>query len=150
MSTNHNRCAATGHNTKSTQYLQNFHTLSEDCQCALGTRKVIELQVQGREDLHLDERLMQMLQSANAALQADELAAYRSLHARTFAVIPLGPKTGLIEWVDHSMPLFGVYRAWQRRTARPAGDPRGASRQLQTSVHLYGGMRVHELLRAAL
>ena len=65
---------------------------------------------------------MQMLQSANAALRADELAAYRSLHARTFAVIPLSPKTGLIEWVEHSMPLFGVYRAWQRRTARPAGN----------------------------
>lgn len=60
---------------------------------------------------------MQMLQSANAGLQADEVSAYRDLHARTFAVIPLGPTTGLIEWVEHSTPLFAIYQAWQKRTA---------------------------------
>ena len=80
---------------------------------------------------------MQMLQSANAALQADEPAAYRNLHARTFAVIPLGPKTGLIEWVEHSMPLFGVYRAWQRRIARPAGKPYRNFPEFQLSMHMH-------------
>lgn len=73
--------------------------------------------MQGREDLHLDERLMQMLRCANTALQADELSAYRALHVRTFEVVPLGPKTGLIEWVDLSAPLFSIYQAWQRRSA---------------------------------
>jgi PI-3-kinase-related kinase SMG-1 len=73
--------------------------------------------MQGREDLHLDERLTQMLRSANTALQANKLSAYRALHVRTFAVVPLGPKTGLIEWVDFSVPLFGIYQAWQKRSA---------------------------------
>ena len=77
--------------------------------------------MQGQEDLQLDERLMQMLHSANAGLRADEASAYRGLCARTFAVIPLGPTTGLIEWVDHSAPLFGIYQAWQRRSALTSG-----------------------------
>ncbi len=69
----------------------------------------------------MDERLMQMLHSANAGLHADEASAYRGLHARTFAVVPLGPTTGLIEWVDHSAPLFGIYQAWQRCSALTSG-----------------------------
>ena len=77
--------------------------------------------MQGREDLQLDERLMQMLHSANAGLQADEASAYRGLRARTFAVIPLGPTTGLIEWVEHSAPLFGIYQAWQKRSILASG-----------------------------
>ena len=87
-------------------------------ECSLS---IVSLYVQGREDLHLDERLMQMLRSANTALQADELSAYRALHVCTFAVVPLGPKTGLIEWVDLSAPLFGIYQAWQRRSASLPG-----------------------------
>lgn len=89
--------------------------------CMSSSLSSASLIMQGREDLQLDERLMQMLHSANAGLRADEASAYRGLHARTFAVIPLGPTMGLIEWVEHSAPLFGIYQAWQKRSTLTSG-----------------------------
>ena len=41
---------------------------------------------------------MQVLRCANALLAADPASAQRRLRARTFGVIPLGPRTGLIKW----------------------------------------------------
>lgn len=38
-------------------------------------------------------------------------------HARDYAVTPLGARSGLIQWVDSSTPLFGLYKRWQQREA---------------------------------
>ncbi len=65
---------------------------------------------QGREELRLDERLMQLLRFSNAVLRGSHVSVLRQLRVRTFGVIPLGPRTGLIEWVEHSVPLFGLYQ----------------------------------------
>jgi PI-3-kinase-related kinase SMG-1 len=32
-------------------------------------------------------------------------------------VIPLGARSGLIQWVDNITPLFGIYKRWQQREA---------------------------------
>ena len=37
--------------------------------------------------------------------------------ARDYAVIPLGARSGLIQWVDNVTPLFGIYKRWQQRDA---------------------------------
>jgi hypothetical protein len=73
---------------------------------------------QGREDLRRDERLMQLVAAANDALQVDPSCARRSLHAHTFAVIPLGPRMGLIQWVPDARPISDIYRAAAKRVAR--------------------------------
>lgn len=72
---------------------------------------------QGREDLRRDERLMQLLHAANAALRNSDASAARRLRARTFGVVPVGPRAGLIEWVEHTHSLFAIYQNWQRHTA---------------------------------
>ncbi len=82
---------------------------------AFCSRQCLLWLAQGREDLRLDERLMQALACANGLLRACPAAAHRRLHARTFAVVPLGPRTGLIQWVEHTGSLFGLLQAWQRR-----------------------------------
>ncbi|BDA50909.1 probable serine/threonine-protein kinase SMG1 at C-terminar half [Coccomyxa sp. Obi] len=66
--------------------------------------------LKGREELRLDERLMQLLRFSNAVLRGSEVSVLRQLQVRTFGVTPLGPRTGLIEWVEHSVPLFGLYQ----------------------------------------
>ncbi|CAL8462813.1 g2346 [Coccomyxa elongata] len=66
--------------------------------------------LKGREELRLDERLMQLLRFSNAVLRGSGVSALRQLHVRTFGVIPMGPRTGLIEWVEHSVPLFSLYQ----------------------------------------
>lgn len=37
--------------------------------------------------------------------------------AKDYAVIPLGARSGLIQWVDNVTPLFGIYKRWQQREA---------------------------------
>ncbi|XP_022248478.1 serine/threonine-protein kinase SMG1-like, partial [Limulus polyphemus] len=37
--------------------------------------------------------------------------------ARHYSVTPLGPRSGLIQWVDGATALFGLYKRWQQREA---------------------------------
>lgn len=78
--------------------------------------------VQGREDLRMDERLMQFLHVANL-LQSDAgpAAASPGLRARVFSVTALGHKTGLLQWVDGTAPMYEAYRSWQRHLTRYGG-----------------------------
>ncbi|XP_064478014.1 serine/threonine-protein kinase SMG1-like isoform X2 [Ornithodoros turicata] len=67
----------------------------------------------GMEDLHLDERIMQLLRVVNAMLARTPAAT--PLRARCYAVTPLGPRSGLIQWLDGVTPLFSLYKRWQQR-----------------------------------
>jgi len=69
----------------------------------------------GTEDLHLDERIMQLLNVVNIILRAPSGAQGGALFARTYDVIPLGGRSGLIKWVDGTIPAFSLYKQWQRR-----------------------------------
>ena len=65
---------------------------------------------QGKDDMRMDERLMQVVRLADALMGADAATASRDLHARSFAMTPLGPRLGLVQWVEHTMPLFQASR----------------------------------------
>jgi PI-3-kinase-related kinase SMG-1 len=56
---------------------------------------------------------MQLLDIINILLLQDRPSHARSLRARSYAVIPVGPRSGLIQWADGTVPLFGIYKAWQ-------------------------------------
>ncbi|XP_072947723.1 serine/threonine-protein kinase SMG1 [Epargyreus clarus] len=72
----------------------------------------------GLEDLHLDERIMQLLSITNTMLARDsEHNDNQTYRARHYSVIPLGPRSGLISWVDNVTPLFALYKRWQNREA---------------------------------
>ena len=90
------------------------------------------MNIQGREDLRLDERLMQLLRYSNAVLRGSRVSVFRQLHVRTFGVTPLGPRTGLIEWVEHSVPLFGLYQNSLRHSMAAAA----ATGELSLALHL--------------
>lgn len=68
----------------------------------------------GLEDLHLDERIMQFLSICNA-MMAKNNETKNVYRARHYSVIPLGPRSGLIQWVDGVTPLFALYKRWQQR-----------------------------------
>lgn len=70
---------------------------------------------QGLEDLHLDERIMQFLSIANRLLRRQH--ENRGYVARHYSVTPLGPRSGLIQWVSGATPLFLLYKKWQQRQA---------------------------------
>jgi len=77
--------------------------------------------LKGREDLHLDERMMQLLDIVNILLLQDRPSHARGLRARSYAVIPVGPRSGLIQWADGTEPLFGIYKSWQARQSADGG-----------------------------
>ncbi|OBZ86292.1 Serine/threonine-protein kinase SMG1 [Choanephora cucurbitarum] len=69
----------------------------------------------GLEDLHLDERIMQLLTTTNGLLRENGATALRGMCARTYAVIPLSDHSGMIQWVNEATPLFALYKRWQKR-----------------------------------
>lgn len=71
--------------------------------------------LKGNEDLHLDERIMQFHSIVNHILVYDKETYKRGLRARKYTVIPLSEKSGLIQWVGDSVPLFTLYKQWQKR-----------------------------------
>ncbi|KAJ6638202.1 Serine/threonine-protein kinase Smg1, partial [Pseudolycoriella hygida] len=73
----------------------------------------------GLEDLHLDERIMQFLSIANSMMtkSTDCKGNVSKYRARHYSVIPLGPRSGLISWVDGVTPIFALYKKWQQRDA---------------------------------
>ncbi|XP_030381065.1 serine/threonine-protein kinase Smg1 [Scaptodrosophila lebanonensis] len=74
----------------------------------------------GLEDLHLDERIMQFLSISNSimACKTETPTSKICFKAHHYSVIPLGPQSGLISWVDGVTPLFSLYKKWQQRDAQ--------------------------------
>lgn len=58
---------------------------------------------------------MQLVRTFSVTLHSDPDTARRQLLPCPLSVTPLGASMGLIQWVDHTMPLYGVYKAWQHR-----------------------------------
>ncbi|GET01157.1 serine/threonine-protein kinase SMG1 isoform X2 [Rhizophagus clarus] len=69
----------------------------------------------GLEDLHLDERIMQLLRITNDLFNRDKQSRSRKLRARHYAVIPLGDHSGMIQWVENTTCIFVLYKKWQHR-----------------------------------
>ncbi|KAF8367192.1 smg-1 [Pristionchus pacificus] len=67
------------------------------------------------EDLRLDERVMQMLRVSNLMMKKMGKRDAPQYTAKTYAVTPLGPLLGLIQWVNGAIPLYTFYRKWQMR-----------------------------------
>ncbi|CAK4651873.1 unnamed protein product [Aphanomyces euteiches] len=76
--------------------------------------------LKAREDLHLDERIMQLLITVNACLSTDKEAMHYDLTARNYSVIPLSNDAGLIQMVPHVTPLFHIFTS---TTNYPASSP---------------------------
>lgn len=82
----------------------------------------------GLEDLHLDERIMQFLNIANTMMAQNVDPTGQNLYrARHYSVIPLGPRSGLINWVEGTTPVFSLYKRWQQREIAKPNAKNGAN-----------------------
>ena len=89
----------------------------------------------GLEDLHLDERIMQFLSICNTMMTGErDDKVYRARH---YSVIPLGPRSGLIQWVDGVTPLFALYKRWQQRESAMNNKTGGTVSVLRPSELFY-------------
>ena len=67
----------------------------------------------GLENLHLDERIMQILGIVNCLFNDSNLHQQGLLKTRHYKVTPLGVFSGMIEWVENATPIFALYKRWQ-------------------------------------
>lgn len=89
----------------------------------------------GLEDLHLDERIMQFLSICNTMMSKNsDTKVYRARH---YSVIPLGPRSGLIQWVDGVTPLFILYKRWQQRESAVISKAGGGNSAIMRPSELF-------------
>lgn len=55
-----------------------------------------------------DQRIQQIFSTVNAILSRDGQCASRALSMRTYSVLPLNERVGLIEWMDGTAPLMSL------------------------------------------
>jgi hypothetical protein len=100
--------------------------------------------LKGRDDLRVDERLMQFMRASNALLATEDACAGAPagsagqvpasaaaaaaanwyggrtdapLRMRPYSITPFGRRAGLVQWVRHTTSLFGLFRTWQQCAA---------------------------------
>ena len=61
---------------------------------------------QGNDDMRQDAVMEQVFNVANQLLSKNQLTEHLSM--RTYKVIPLSQRSGLVEWCENTMPI-GVY-----------------------------------------
>ncbi|XP_065180580.1 DNA-dependent protein kinase catalytic subunit-like [Sycon ciliatum] len=61
--------------------------------------------VKGGEDLRLDQRIEQLFTLMNEIMACDPACSLRNLRLRTYEVIPMKPRVGMIEWMQNTVPL---------------------------------------------
>lgn len=71
--------------------------------CSLHVKKCHVIFVQGGEDLRQDQRLQQAFEIVNHLFRRDPGTAQRQLRLKTYAVVPLTTRVGMLQWVDNCM-----------------------------------------------
>ncbi|GJJ73027.1 serine/threonine-protein kinase SMG1 [Entomortierella parvispora] len=110
----------------------------------------------GLEDLHLDERVMQLLRISNGMLVRDKESNSRQLSARHYAVVPLSDNSGMIQWVENTVSIFTIIAKWQHRELmcnRWMNDDTGTSagpQVLQRATEVYNEKAAAALKKAGL
>lgn len=66
--------------------------------------------VKGGEDLRLDQRIEQLFGVMNEVMSNDPACSQRCLRLKTYQVIPMTPRVGMIEWIQNTKPLKELLR----------------------------------------
>ncbi|KAJ6948775.1 hypothetical protein NC651_002936 [Populus alba x Populus x berolinensis] len=69
--------------------------------------------LKGHEDLRQDERVMQLFGLVNTLLENSRKTVEKDLSIHRYAVIPLSPNSGLIEWVPNCDTLHQLIREYR-------------------------------------
>ncbi|XP_066905344.1 serine-protein kinase ATM [Halyomorpha halys] len=74
--------------------------------------------VKGRDDIRQDALMQQVFSVLNTLLESDEVTSRRRLNIRTYKVVPMTQKSGVIEWCSDTEPL-GLYLSQAHSRHRP-------------------------------
>lgn len=79
--------------------------------------------VKGGEDLRLDQRIEQLFDVMNTILSRDSSCAKRKLSLRTYAVIPISKKCGIMQFVEDTCVLEDVIKDGLAHKLPTSGQP---------------------------
>ncbi|XP_037818798.1 serine/threonine-protein kinase ATM isoform X1 [Lucilia sericata] len=97
------------------------------CLCADGrTRPQL---LKGKDDLRQDAVMQQVFCMINNLLKQEPAAVERKLLIRTYKVVPLSTRSGLLEWCENTVPI-GIYLTAARKKYRPSEYSVSRCRQL--------------------
>ena len=74
-------------------------------QCLTSDGKTQRQLVKAQDDLRQDQRLQEIFRICNVHLASDDETRLSGLQMRTYAVVPLAPTSGLVEWVGSTTTL---------------------------------------------
>ena len=77
--------------------------------------------LKGREDLRLDQRVMQLFSLANSILHDDKFGVEKHLHIRQVPIVPIAPIAGLIVWAEGGETLYSMI-SWHRKIVGIVGN----------------------------
>ncbi|KAI9598166.1 hypothetical protein BDF19DRAFT_420456 [Syncephalis fuscata] len=90
--------------------------------------------VKGNDDLRQDAVLEQVFGIVNQLLLKNMATRERQLKLRTYKVVPLSPRSGVLQWVDNTCPL-GDYLSRAHKIYRPKDWAASHCRQLMSEEH---------------
>lgn len=99
------------------------------CLCSDGVLRP-EL-LKGKDDLHQDAVMQQVFALINDLLTKEEHSKFKNLRIRTYKVLPLSSRTGILRWCENTVPV-GVYLKAAHETYRPNDYPVEKCRVLST------------------
>ncbi|XP_047579539.1 DNA-dependent protein kinase catalytic subunit isoform X1 [Lutra lutra] len=82
--------------------------------------------VKGGEDLRQDQRIEQLFEVMNVLLSQDAACSQRNMQLKTYHVIPMTSRLGLIEWIENTFTLkdFLLSNMSREEKAAYTSDPR--------------------------
>ncbi len=74
-------------------------------ECVGSDGKIYTQLVKSNDDLRQDAVMQQFFRMVNVLLAKNQETSKRHLMVRTYKVIPLSPRSGVLEWVQNTCPL---------------------------------------------
>ncbi|KAK8896421.1 hypothetical protein M9Y10_014320 [Tritrichomonas musculus] len=76
--------------------------------------KTYKYLLKGKEDLRLDQRVMQFFSLSNSLLRNDKSGIEKDLIIEAYAIIPLSPLAGMISWAENSKTFYKLITFYNR------------------------------------
>ncbi|XP_033207324.1 serine-protein kinase ATM-like isoform X3 [Belonocnema kinseyi] len=95
------------------EYKSNFITVGgvnapKKIEC-VGTDGIIRRQlVKGQDDMRQDAVMQQVFTVINSLLRANKETKERKLNIRTYKVVPLTQRSGVLEWCENTLPIANI------------------------------------------